>query len=107
MSIISKDGLLKKPPYRNTHRITIWGASLLFFRPLLEHLVHVHGSLLQHLVPDVSVDVGSVLIVGMPDNLHCDQRIDTAFVEQGDIVVPEIVWRDDGFDPPGFKGIIA
>ena len=76
------------------------GASLLFFRPLLEHLVHVHGSLLQHLVPDVSVDVGSGLIVGMPDNLHCDQRIDAAFVEQGDVVVPEKVRSQPGLVVP-------
>ena len=46
------------------------GASLLIFRPLLEHLVHVHGGLLQHLVPDVGVDVGGGLVVGVADDFQ-------------------------------------
>ena len=61
------------PQYTPYHDM---GASLLFFRPLLEHLVHVHGSLLQHLVPDVGVKIRGGLVVGVADDLHGHQRVD-------------------------------
>ena len=66
--------------------------------PLPENLVHVDGALLQHLIPDVGVDVGGSLVVGVAHDLHGNQRVYAAFVEQGDVVVPEIMRRDDGLD---------
>ena len=39
----------------------------------------------------MGVDVGGGLVVGVADDLHGDQRVDTALVEQGDVVVPEKV----------------
>ena len=56
------------------YRIAVWGLDLsnLILRPLLEHFFHIYGGLLQHLIPDVGVDVGGGLIVGMADDLHCD-----------------------------------
>ena len=82
------------------YRIAVWGLDLsnLILRPLLEHFFHIYGGLLQHLIPDVGVDVGGGLIVGMADDLHCDQRIDSAFVEHGDVVVPEKVRGQTGLD---------
>ena len=74
------------------------GAYHLIFRSLLEHLVHVHSGLLQHLFPDVGVDVGSGLAVGVTDDLHGDQRVNTALIKQGDVVVPEIVRSQAGLD---------
>ena len=71
---------------------------LLFLYYTLEHLVHVHGGLLQHLIPDVGVDVGGSLVVGVAHDLHGDQRVNTAFVEQGDVVVPEIMRGQAGLD---------
>ena len=57
-------------------RIAVWGAYHLFFCPLLEYFVHVHSGLLQHLIPDVGVDVGGGLVVGMPDNKDgCQKNI--------------------------------
>lgn len=50
------------------------GDTLLFFRPLLENFVHVHGGLLQHLVADVGVDVGGGLVVGVADDLHAQRK---------------------------------
>lgn len=66
--------------------------------PLPEYLVHVDGALLQHLVADVGVHAGGGLVVGVAHDFHGDQRVYAAFVEQGDVVVPEIVRRDDGLD---------
>ena len=71
-------------------RIAIWGLHSLF-RPVLKHLVHVHSGLLQHLILDMGVDIRCRLIISMSHNLHGHQRVDAAFVEQGDVVVPEIV----------------
>lgn len=74
------------------------GAYHLIFRPLLEHLVHVHGGLLQHLIPDMGVDVGGGLVVGVADDFHGHQRVDAALVEHGHVVVPEVMRRQDGLD---------
>ena len=63
-------------------RIAVWGLdSLLIYRPLLEHFIHVHSGLLQHLIPDVGVDVGGGLVVGVAYDLHGHKWVDAAFVE--------------------------
>ena len=53
-------------------RIAVWGLdfSNLIFRPLLEHFIHIYGSLFQHLISDVGVDVGGGLVVGVAHDLH-------------------------------------
>ena len=71
---------------------------LLFFYSTLEHLVHVHGGLLQHLIPDVGVDVGGGLVVDVAGDLHGDQRVDPGLVEQHDVVMPEIMRGQAGLD---------
>ena len=72
--------------------------SHLFFHPVLEHFIHVHSDLLQLLIPDVDVDVGGGLVVGVTDDFHGDQKVNTAFVEQGDVVVPKNSAGSGGFN---------
>ena len=66
--------------------------------PLPEHIPHVDGALLQHCVTHMGVYVGGGLVVAVAGNLHGDQRVDPGLVEQRNVVVPEIMRRDDGLD---------
>ena len=40
-------------------------------------------------IPDVDVDVGGRLVVGVVDDLHGHQRVDATLVGQGEVVVME------------------
>ena len=44
------------------------------------------------------VDIRRRLVVGVPHDLHGDQRIDAAFVEERHVVVPEVMRGQRGLD---------
>ena len=58
--------------------------------PLREHLLHIDRSPAQRLLLKVRVDVCGGLVVGVAHDLHGDQWIDAALVEQRHVVVPEV-----------------
>lgn len=45
----------------------------------------------------VRVDIRRGLIVGMPNDPHCHQRVNAALIEHGHIVVPEVMRGQCGF----------
>ena len=69
------------------------GASLshLILHPLLEHFVHSQGDLLQHLIPDVGVDVGGGLEFCVADDLHSHQRVNAILIGYRIMVVQPLV----------------
>ena len=82
------EGLLK--PYSSTAH-SLFSFILPRLRPVREHLLHVDRSPAQRLFFKMRVDVRGGLVVGVAHDLHGDQRVDAAFVEQRHVVVPEIV----------------
>ena len=66
--------------------------------PLREHLLHIDRSPAQRLLLKVGIDVRGGLVVGVAHDLHGDQRVDAALVEQRHVVVPEVVRGQRGLD---------
>ena len=60
---------------RSSHNSTV-----LTLRSAPKHFAHVHRRLLQHLVPDVRIDVRRGLVVRVAYDLHRDQRVQKATV---------------------------
>ena len=46
----------------------------------------------------MGVHAGGGLVVTVAGDLHGDQRVNPGLVEQCDVVVPEVMRCDDGFD---------
>ena len=59
--------------------------------PVREHLLHIDRGPAQRLLLEMRVDVRGGLVVGVAHDLHGDQRVDAALVEQRHVVVPEVV----------------
>lgn len=66
--------------------------------PVREHLLHVDRGPAQRLLLKVGIDVRGGLVVGVAHDLHGDQRVDAALVEQRHVVVPEVVRGQRGLD---------
>ena len=46
----------------------------------------------------MGVDVRRGLVVRVANNLHCYQWVDTRFVQEGNVIVPQEVWRQRWLD---------
>ena len=58
----------------------------------LEHGRHVGSGLLVRFLFKVGVDVGCGLVIAVADHLHGYERVDAALIEQGHVVLSEVVW---------------
>ena len=65
--------------------------SLPHLLPVREHLLHIDRGPAQRLLLEMRVDVRGGLVVGVAHDLHGDQRVDAALVEQRHVIVPEVV----------------